>query len=355
MRGELLIYGATGYTGGLIARAAALRGLAPVLAGRDVRRLEALAHALDLEHRVAGLADPHALDAMLASCDVLINAAGPFSRTARPLLDACLRTGTHYLDITGEVDVMAELRERDGDARAAGILLMPGAGFDVLPSDCLAAHVAAKAEGASWLAIGIRGLVSFTRGSLRTLVEQVGRPVRIRRDGRLLPVTPGAFGRGFDYDGGLPCDSQAVSWGDLVSAWHTTGIPDIEVYFETTPAVEAMLAASRGFGRVLGTPVAQALLKAQAELFPEGPSESERGGRQATIVAEAGDAGGVRARSRLHTPDAYTMTGHSAAAVADAVLAGHAPSGYQTPGRVFGPDFALAIPGVAREDVDLRA
>jgi short subunit dehydrogenase-like uncharacterized protein len=145
-----------------------------------------------------------------------------------------------------------------------------------------------------------------------------------------------------------------VSWGDLVSAWHTTGIPDIEVYFETTPVVEAMLAASRGFGRLLGSGVAQALLKSQAELFPEGPEEGERDSRRATIVAEAGDASGVCARARLHTPDAYTLTGRTAAAVADLVLTGSVPSGYQTPARLFGPDFALAFEGVEREDLAPR-
>ncbi|MDJ0850342.1 MAG: saccharopine dehydrogenase NADP-binding domain-containing protein [Myxococcota bacterium] len=352
MQGRLLIYGATGYTGRLIARAALERGLEPVLCGRHPARLAALSERLGgLEHRVATLGDASALDAVLADVDVLLNAAGPFSQTAAAVLDACLRTGTHYLDVTGEAEVMEALSRRDREAREREILVLPGAGFDVVPSDCLAAHVARRAPGATWLALGVRGLVHVTRGSYRTLVEQAGRPVWVRRDGHLRPVAPGSLRRTFDYDG-EPCVSLAVSWGDVVSAWHTTGIPNIEVYFEAAPAIEGMLTAGRLFGGLFRTRTARVLLKAPAELLAEGPSPEERDAVQAVIVAEAGHEGRRLAHARLRTPEAYSFTGMAAALVAERVLQGDWRAGFRTPAGLFGPDFVTQLPGVERSELE---
>src|SRR6185295_5073039 len=166
-----MIYGATGYTGRLITRRACALGLRPVLAGRHDGKLAALAAATGLEHRVAHLDDPDALARALDEIAVVVHAAGPFSATARPMVDACLRAGTHYLDIAGEIPVIEALARRDADARARGIMVMPGTGFDVVPSDCLAAHVARRLPGATRLFLGLTGLEFATRGSAKTLVE----------------------------------------------------------------------------------------------------------------------------------------------------------------------------------------
>ena len=351
LEGRLLIYGASGYTGRLIAQAAIERGLEPVLCGRDPGRLQAIAERFGLEHRVASLEDEATLDAALDDVDALLNAAGPFSQTAQPIVEACLRTRTHYLDVTGEVDVMEALSQRDRAARAREVMILPGVGFDVVPSDCLAAHVSRHAPDATWLALGVRGLVHVTRGSYRTLVEQAGRPVRIRRDGRLVSVLPGSLRRHFDY-GDAPRESVAVSWGDVVSAWHTTGIPNIEVYFDAAPAMVGMLTAGRLFGGLLRTRTARVLLKAQAELLPEGPTAGQRDAHEAVIVAEAGDRTGRIASARLETPEAYSFTGQTAAAVAERVLRGEWRSGFRTPASLFGADFVTTLPGVRRSDVE---
>lgn len=352
VQGRLLIYGATGYTGRLITKEAIERGLEPVLCGRHPDRVAALAEQLGgLDHRAACLEDEAALDAALGDVDAVLNAAGPFSRTAPAMVDACLRTGTHYLDVTGEVDVMQALSERDRAAREREIMILPGVGFDVVPSDCLAAHVSRRAPEATWLALGVRGLVYVTRGSYRTLVEQAGRPVRIRRDGRIIPVVPGSLRRTFDYGDDVR-ESLAVSWGDVVSAWHTTGIPNIEVYFEAVPAIEGMLTAGRLFGGLFRTRTARVLFKAQAELFAEGPSAEQRDAQEAVIVAEAGDRGGRLAYARLHTPEAYSFTGQAAAEIAERVLSGDWRAGFRTPAGLFGPDFVTELAGVRRSDVE---
>ncbi len=156
-----LLYGATGYTGRLIARMAVQRGLRPTLGGRNPGKVGVLAAELGLESRVAALEDPAAVDAMLSGVTLVLHCAGPFIHTFRPMVEACLRTGTHYLDITGEYPVFEALAARDGEARAAGIMVLPGAGFDVVPSDCLGAHVARRLPGAQRLALALTGLGSM--------------------------------------------------------------------------------------------------------------------------------------------------------------------------------------------------
>ena len=349
MSDPFLIYGATGYTGRLMASDAMRVGLRPILAGRDPGKLEALAAATGLECRTAALADADALDRALADVAVVVHAAGPFAATARPMLDACLRTGTHYLDISGEVPAIESLARSDAAARARRIMVMPGVGFDVVPSDCLAAHVTRRLPSATSLVLGIAGLTLATRGSVKTLVEYAG-DVAVRRGGALTALPPGALQREFDYGAG-PRASVAVSWGDVASAYYTTGVPNVDVCFEATPALRSILAANRYLGPLLRSPPSQVLMKAAADLIPDGPVDAERAAARTTIVARAEDGHGRRAEARLHAPEAYTLTAATAPAVARRVLAGDLEPGFQTPARVYGPDFALAFAGITREDV----
>jgi short subunit dehydrogenase-like uncharacterized protein len=346
----LLLYGATGYTGRLILAQALALGLRPILAGRDDRKLAAVAAPHGLAYRVASLDDPGALVAGLDGIGAVLHAAGPFSATARPMVDACLHAGVHYLDVTGEVLVLEEIAARHAAAAARGVMLLPAVGFDVVPSDCLAAHVARRLPHARRLALGIAGLTLATRGSARTFVELPASTPRVRRDGVLVSVTPGTLERPFDYGAG-PRPSMCVSWGDLTTAYFTTGIPDVEVYFEATPVLRAAMTSARMYGWLLATPPWQAILKASTALLPDGPSEAERATTSMVIVAEAEDCHGGRTAARLRTPQAYTFTAVSAATVARRVLAGDVEPGFQTPGRHFGPDFVLGLPGVTREDL----
>jgi short subunit dehydrogenase-like uncharacterized protein len=347
----LLIYGATGYTGRLVVDAALARGLRPILGGRNAARVEALAAEHGLEHRAAPLTDPAALERLLRNVSVVLLAAGPFSETAAPVVDACLGAGIHYLDLTGECAVIEALSCRGADARRRNCMVMPACGFEVVASDCLASHVSRRLPGAASLAIGISGLVTATRGSLRTIAEQAGMAVRMRRNGELVSVAPAAHRRRFDYGRGDGW-SSAVTWGDLASAFRTTGIPDIEVCFEDTPTSRAMLLAGRTFGPWLQLPIAQAWLKAHVPLFPEGPTAAERAIHRCVIVAEATMRSGRQVTSRLRTPEAYSLSAQTAAAIAGRALRGDVEPGFQTPARVYGADFILGFEGVIREDLD---
>ena len=350
MSDPLLLYGATGFTGRLILESALALGLRPILGGRDAAKLAAIAEPLGLSWRAASLADTTQLDAALADVRVVLHAAGPFSQTAAPMAAACLRAGVHYLDVTGEIPVIEALAQRNREARQRGVMIMPGTGFDVVPSDCLAAHVAARLSGATTLRLGLTGLAFATRGSASTLAEHAGVGVNVRRGGVLTPVAPGALRRRFDFGDG-PRDCCNVSWGDVAAAYYTTGIPDITVYFEATPTVEAMLLASRTLGWMLRSGPWQAWLKAHAALLPEGPSAAERAPREMVVVAEAEDAHGRTVRARLRTPEAYTFTGQVAPVIARHVLRGNYEPGFQTPGRVYGADFVLGFAGVTRDDL----
>lgn len=346
-----MIYGATGYTGRMLAHAARTRGLPLLVGGRDPSRLPALARELGCEHRVARLDE---LDGALSGVSVLLNAAGPFAATATPVARACIGSGVHYLDVSAEIDAIATLARLGDEAAGRGVMLMPAVGFDVVPSDGLALHVVRRLRGALRLTLAVSGLDLVSRGSARTMLANAGHPIRVRRGGTLVEVAPGASERAFDFGSG-PRTSTLVDWADVVTAYYSTGVPDIEIFFEATPAVQAMVAANRTFGTLVSASGFGPLLDAWAGAIPEGPSERERARRSAVIVAEAEDRAGRRTRARLCTPEAYTFTCSAALAVSERVLRGDCERGFQTPARVYGPDFVLSLPGVTREDLDARS
>ena len=183
----MLIYGASGYTGELVAREAVRRGLAPILAGRNAATVEPLARELGLSFRAFPLEDAATIASAVRDCDAVLHCAGPFVRTSRPMVDACLDTGAHYLDISAEIRVIEALVRRDAEARRRRITIMPAVGFDVVPSDCLAAHLSRRLPAAQKLAFGVTGFRFISRGSAKTLMEATDYGV-VRRDGVLTNV-----------------------------------------------------------------------------------------------------------------------------------------------------------------------
>lgn len=350
MSGKLLLYGANGYTGTLVAELARGAGLAPVLAGRSAERVAALAQRLGFEHRVFGLEVPARVDAGLADIDVVLHCAGPFAHTAQPMVDACLRTRTHYLDVTGEVAVFEALAARSEEARRAGVMLLPGVGFDVVPSDCLAVHTARRVERPTSLRLGILGIGTLSHGTATTMLENLHKGSLVRHAGRLEPIAAGSLTRRFDFGRG-PRLTMAVPWGDLATAYRSTGIADIETYFPTT---RAMLWGARALGRMpwlVGSGPVRRLLQRRIDARPAGPTEAERARGRSIFVAEVEGAGGQRAVSRLHTLEGYTLTALTALEIARRALAGEAPIGFQTPAMAYGPDLIMAIAGTQREDL----
>ncbi|MGE5567209.1 MAG: saccharopine dehydrogenase family protein [Parcubacteria group bacterium] len=346
--GGVLIYGATGYTGKLVAERAKAIGMAPVLAGRNAEKVRAVAEPLGFEWQAADINDPAALDRALAGIEVVLHIAGPFSATSRQMADACIRNKAHYLDITGEIAVIEALAARSNEAAAEGVMLMPGVGFDVVPSDCLAARVAGRVKNPTKLTLAIGGLEKASRGTLKSSIESVGNPVRVRRGGAIETAWPPPR-RAFDFGEG-PRPGIAVGWGDVASAWYSTGVPDITVYFEAAPQMEQM-ARLNGFMRwLLSRRPMQALLKRAIDRMPEGPTPQERAAGKAVLIGEAVNDAGDKAVSRLATPEGYTLTALTSLEIVQRVLAGAAKPGFQTPSKVFGPDFIASIDGCAFAD-----
>lgn len=351
MPGAWLLYGANGYSGGMIARRAVQEGLRPILAGRNARKVSAIAAALGLSHRVASVDDPAALDAALAGVGAVLHCAGPFVHTAPQMVAACLRARAHYLDITGEIPVLEGLAARDAEAKAAGIMVLPAVGFDVVPTDCLAAHVAGRLPSAHRLALAFHGVRSRpSRGTMRTMVEHLHRGGVVRRAGALVAVPPAWKTRMIDFGRG-PVAAVSIPWGDVATAFYSTGIPDIEVYTVLPPGVRRLMAVGRFLARGLLRHSAIALLRALAGLLPPGATEAQRGRGRSLLWAEAEDPSGRRAVSRLQGPEGYTLTAMAAVAIIRRVLSGEVSVGFQTPARAYGPDLVLALEGVVREDV----
>ena len=347
--GGVLIYGATGYTGQLVAKRAKEIGMSPILAGRNEAKVRAIADPLGFAWRVADIDDAAALDRALEGIEVVLHIAGPFSATSRQMADACIRKGAHYLDITGEIAVIEALASRSNEAAAAGVMLMPGVGFDVVPSDCLAARVAQRLPNATELTLAIGGLEKASRGTLKSSIESVGNPVRVRRGGAIQTTWPPPR-RAFDFGAGER-PGIAVGWGDVATAYYSTGVPDITVYFEAMPQMEQM-SRLNGFMRwLLSRPLMQRLLKAGIDRMPPGPTDAERAAGKAILIGEAVNAKGDRAVSKLTTPEGYTLTALTSLEIVRRVLAGEAKPGFQTPSKVFGADFIAGIEGCAFEDL----
>jgi short subunit dehydrogenase-like uncharacterized protein len=350
MTGPWLLYGANGYTGELVARLAVGRGHRPILAGRGAAEVCAVAEELQLERRLFELGDPARVDEALSGMSVVLSCAGPFSRTARPMVEACLRTGTHYLDITGEVGVMEELAARDAEARGARVMVLPGCGFEVVASDCLAVHVKSRLPGARRLALAYASTGGVSRGTATTAIQGLGRGGLVRRGGVLTPVPSAWKTRRIDFGEG-PRAAVTLPLADLTTAWHSTGIPDIEVYFAASPGLRALAIAERYAPGLLGAAGVRALLTAQVRARERGPSEQERRRARGAVWAEVEDDAGGRAASRLALPDGYTFTAQAALAAVERALSGQAPAGFQTPGTAFGPEFVLGLEDVARTDL----
>jgi short subunit dehydrogenase-like uncharacterized protein len=345
----LLIYGATGYTGRLIVTRCLTRGLRPILAGRS-EAVGELARSHGLPATVVGLDDPPALERALAGVTVVLHCAGPFSRTSRPMADACLAAGAHYLDITGEISVFEALAARNAEARGRGVMLLPGAGFDVVPSDCLALYLKERLPTANRLLLAFESSGGLSRGTATTMVENISRGGAVRRGGRIVPVPAGWKTMHVDLGRG-PVTVTTIPWGDVATAWYSTGIPDIEVYTRTTAAMRFGLIASRYLGPLLTSAPVQRLLKGRIRSGAPGPDSAARARGVSRIYGEVSDAKGRTARARLQGPEGYTMTAHTAVAAAERVLAGGATPGFRTPSLAFGSQFVLGIDGVTREDL----
>jgi len=348
-----MLYGATGYTGVLVAERAAALGHPPILGGRNAELLKPLAARLGLEYRAFPLDDVNEIARQIADVQIVYHAAGPFVHTSDPMIRACLATRVHYLDITGELAVFENTFRYDDAARKIGIALISGVGFDVIPTDCLANYVVAQVTGATTLEIALQalGLGQISAGTMKSFLEMLPQGAQVRRRGRLESRPLGAGARRFAFSPGqAPALAMPIPWGDLVTAYRSTGVPNITTYLANPalmiglarlggPAL-SLAARSVGFRRAAGRLIEATL---------RGPSSHARQHGRAVILASASDASGTRKTARLVTPEGYQFTALCALPVVLRTLELQ-PGGALTPAMAFGADFVLEIEGVQRQD-----
>jgi short subunit dehydrogenase-like uncharacterized protein len=331
-----LIYGANGYTGDLIAREAVRRGERPILAGRNREAIEKLARELQLDSRVFDVDHPD-----LTGVDLVLHCAGPFSRTSKPMVDACLAAGAHYLDITGEFEVFEAVYARDAEAKARGVTLLPGVGFDVVPTDCLAATLDEKLPNADelWLAFqSHKG--GLSPGTMKTAIEGSAQGNYVRRDGKLVKVPLLFDVRTIPFDNGDKL-SVTIPWGDLASAYRSTGIPNIRVYTARSARAISRLRRTALLLPLLRIPFIRRYAQKLAAKR-EGPSAEQRASARMYLWGRIA-RGKEEVTMTSSVAEGYTFTVLSALAAVKRLRNGDARPGAFTPSQMFGKNFVNEV------------
>jgi short subunit dehydrogenase-like uncharacterized protein len=347
---NILIYGANGYTAELIVQLAIAEGAKPILAGRSADKIAPLAARHGLPMRIFPLDDPRTIANNLAGVTAVINCAGPFSRTATPMALGCIKAAVHYLDITGEIEVFEALTALGHEATAAGVMLMPGTGFDVVPSDCLAAHLKQRMPDANSLTLAFQTIGKASHGTATTMLENMHRGGFIRRDGKLAEVPSAWAVCDIDFGSG-PTSAMTIPWGDVATAWVSTSIPDITVYMAAPKSLIAMARIARYGGWLFGSKIVQTLLKRKIDSAPAGPNLQQRQRGSAHLWGEVRNASGQIASARLDTVEGYNLTAQTAWDIAKRSVDGAAQPGFRTPSMVFGADYILNFSGTIRTDL----
>jgi short subunit dehydrogenase-like uncharacterized protein len=348
MPSTFLIYGANGYVGEEAARIAVQKGLRPILAGRDANAIQSLATELSLEARIFSLDNPAAVDAGLKDTTVVLHCAGPYKFTSQPMVQACLRNGVHYLDLTGEIPVYQAVAALDVEAKAKGVMFMPGVGFDVVPTDCLAVFLQQQLPTATQLTLAFKGdgSAGLPPGTQRTAIELIPLGNFVRRNGELVHPERGVKTRLIDFGKGAETAIR-LTWGDVFTAFYSTGIPNIENYAVMPKAVMKQLAALEYLRPLFRFGFVRRWMQGQVR---PGPTRAQREQTTTHVWGEVRDAQGNTVAARLHGPEAGVVWTVEAALLAvGRVLEGDAPAGFQTPGRAYGADFVLGCAGVKRE------
>jgi short subunit dehydrogenase-like uncharacterized protein len=345
-----LLYGAYGYTGKLIVEEAVKRGHTPVLAGRKANQVADLARSYGLDHLAFSLEDQPRLDATVAEFELVFHAAGPYVHTAEPMVRACLAGRTHYLDLTGELPVYEHNFSLDQQAKDQGIILLSGVGFDVVPTDCLAVYVAKQVPGAVSLELAIASMGGVSAGTAKTTLEMIPRGGFVRRDGRYVPFDFGRGARRVRFSDGSSRMAMPIPWGDLATAFRSTGIPNITTYL-SYPAryINQVSRLAPPAGWVLGRKTARRLARELIDLSVSGPDEKTRHTARSYVWARVTGEDGLVAQAWLETVEAYRFTAEAGVRSLEKVLAEN-PSGTLTPALAFGADFVLEIEGTRRYD-----
>jgi short subunit dehydrogenase-like uncharacterized protein len=343
-----LLYGAYGYTGRLIAQQALDRGHKPVLAGRSAENLIPLAEKLDLDYRVFDLKNEETIFKVIKDFDLVFHAAGPFKYTSSPMVKACLKSKTNYLDITGEIPVLEKNFTYDAQTKQNEFVIISGVGFDVVPTDCLTKYVSNKIASPISLEIGISSMSNLSPGTLKTMLEYNETGRLVRRNGKLVPLENEHKRKIQFIDKVLPV--RPVTWGDLSTAYRSTSIPNITIYFPV-PGKSSNILKSIGVTakELSSNEEAKKKVENWIEEHVHGPNESARQTNRCHIWVSVSDENGTSEQAWLETMESYRFTAVAAVRSVEKVF-DLQPKGALTPALAFGADFILEFPETIRYD-----
>jgi short subunit dehydrogenase-like uncharacterized protein len=327
--GKVLIYGATGYTGTMISHEAARRGLDFEIAGRSEDKLALLAGELKVPYHVFPVNDLAGWEAALTGKTALLNIAGPFSETAELAMQACIRFNAHYIDITAEVDIYHLAETKDQTAKAAGVMLLSGAGL-FATYDPLVMHTAKRVKDPVKLRTAFKYSGGFTPGSIASSANIINAGILVRKNGKIeklaeVPATVFDFGNG-------PENCFPTPLGGVVLCYRSTGIPDIEEYFQMALPTNTT--------------------DPKTGKFQNGEMSADIAESPSMIVAEITGANGETVRSMVEMPPGYMPTVTSAIEVVFRVLKGGYKAGFQSPGSVYGEELLSSLTGLKVIDLN---
>ncbi|MFC1776576.1 saccharopine dehydrogenase family protein [Pseudomonadota bacterium] len=346
MKKKWMIYGANGYTGQLIAKQAQQQGLQPILAGRNRETIEAMAAETGFDSLVFDLEDTPAVNSALEGISVVLHCAGPFSATSQPMIEACLKNNCHYLDITGEISVFANAERRSEEARHADIVLMPGVGFDVVPTDCLAATLVNALPAATSLVLAFEAGGGMSPGTAKTSIEGLAGGGCVRQGGKLKWVPLAWKTREIPFEHGKRL-AVTIPWGDVFTAYISTGVPDIEVYMSAPPSAILRMKRLRMVKPLLSMQWVQNMMKRRIDRSVSGPEAGERKNTEMHLWGEVSSADGRSVSATMTTPDGYDVTVTASLGIVEYLLENDVEGGFYTPSLLMGADYGTRLPGVS--------
>ena len=348
MEKNFIIYGAYGYTGTLITELAVSKGLKPLLVGRSDQKLSSLANLHNLPYKVSDVKNLNLLNDIIGDYSLILNCAGPFSETAHQVIEYCIEKKLHYTDITGEIGVFEMAKTFHQDGIDKNIMIMPGTGFDVVPTDCLDKYLSEKLPDSTDLELAFKGVGGPSRGTSITMISGMDKGGAIRKNGKITSVPNAYEVKKFDFD--KPnLTAVTIPWGDVSTAFYSTGIPNIKVFMAMSPKMIKNLKLTNYIKGILGLSFVKNFLKSQVK--EGGPSEDVRAQANSYIVGKVSNEKGASIMAKLKTIEAYTLTAETALNIAQKILEGNFKAGYQTPSSAYGYQLILEIRGSELSDV----
>jgi short subunit dehydrogenase-like uncharacterized protein len=345
LKSKVMIYGANGYTGQLILEECKNNNFEVIIAGRNIEKLKILSEKFGYEERAFSLSEN--FTDKFDDIYLVLNCAGPFSKTAKPIVDACILTGTHYLDITAEIDVFEMIKQRNVEAVDKDVLLLPGIGFDVIPTDCMAKFLSEKLDNAVSLEIGIYFDHGISKGTQYTNVERLKLGGAIRKDGEIVKTK--LLGRSkvltfYDIDGRkFENLTYQIPWGDISTSYTTTSIPNIEVYLNYPKKIVRLAKISHYFKWLFKFGFIENIMKKMMVRIMKPVEMDKVDEGHLNLRATARNNNGEELSISLNTINSYKFTAISSIFMIKKVLDGDFRSGYYTPAGLYGSNLITEI------------